>query len=504
MRRPAVAAVLLLFAAAAGCARQPRPVTTPAPPKAGASALRADLAAAFNAPAFRQAVWGVQVVSLKSGETLYAQNPVTLLMPASNMKVVTTAVTADRLGWTRTFETTLASPALVDGGVLQGDLFIVGSGDPSLGGRPGATAAVLDAWAAQLKAAGITRVAGRLIGVDDVVDDEGLGQGWAWDYLDAAYATPAGGLSFNENTVQLTFVPGAEAGASAAVLGAPAGHGLTIVGAVTTGAADSQVSVSYRRLPGSATLTVGGSVPLGRSDIVRSVAVDNPTLFTAGVVRAGLAERGVVVSGAAADADDLPEKPALTGARTLATWTSPPLAEILRVLMKVSQNLYAESMLDLLGVSKAADGAPVPGSAGGGRTAVRDTLAAWGIPPESYVMADGSGLSRYNYLSADLLVRVLTRMFREPVHQGPFLDTMPIAGVDGTIAGRMKGTPAERNARAKTGSIANARALSGFVTSADGEPIVFACIVNNFTVPQSQADAIIDRVVARLAAFRRR
>jgi D-alanyl-D-alanine carboxypeptidase/D-alanyl-D-alanine-endopeptidase (penicillin-binding protein 4) len=504
VRRP-VAAALLLLSLAPACARQPRPVTPGAapPPKPGLAALRADLAAAFRAPDFGNAVWGVSIASLQSRETLFTLNPGTFLMPASNMKVVTAAVAAERLGWTSVFKTTLVSSAPVSNGLLAGDLVIVGSGDPSLGGRPGQPAAVLDAWAAQLKAAGVTHVAGRLIGHDGVLDDQGLGQGWAWDYLAAGYATPASGLSFNENLVQLAFTPGANPGEPVAVEGRPAGHGLTIVSAVTTGPKDSETDVEYQRLPGSSAVTVTGRVPAGRTDVVRSISVDNPTQFTAGVVKAGLAERGIRIDGEAVDGDLLPEPLETASARTLATWTSPPLAEILKVLLKVSQNLYADTMLEL-GGRTTADGASKPGSAAAGRLAVAETLRAWGIEPAAYLQADGSGLSRYNYLTADLLRRVLTRMYEDPKHRGPFMDALPIAGVDGTIAGRMKGTPAENNARAKTGSIAHARSLSGFVTTADGEPLVFSILVNNFNVPQAQADAIIDRVVARLASFRRR
>jgi D-alanyl-D-alanine carboxypeptidase/D-alanyl-D-alanine-endopeptidase (penicillin-binding protein 4) len=499
-----LAVPVLLLTLAAGCARQPHPVTTPQPPKPGLTALRIDLAAAFSAPAFSHAVWGVSIKSLRTGETLYALNPGTFLMPASNMKVITAAVAAERLGWAATFDTRLVSSAAIENGVLRGDLIIVGSGDPSLGGRPGSAAAVLDSWASQLKAAGINRIAGRIIGDDNVLDDEGLGQGWAWDYLGAGYATPAGGLSFNENTVQLTFTPGAAVGDPVVVGGVPAGHGLTIVSAVVTGARDSQTNLDYRRLPGSSVLSVTGSVPLERTDVARSVSVDNPTLFTAGVVKAALGVRGIVVDGDPADLDALPVPPDLAGSRTLATWTSPPLADILKVQLKVSQNLYADTMLELVGRVPAADGSIAPGTAAAGRKAVEETLTAWGIAPGTYLLADGSGLSRYNYLTADVLVRVLTHVYQDPKHRGPYTDALPNAGVDGTIGGRMKGTRAMNNARAKTGSIANARALSGFVTTADGEPLVFSFIANNFSVPQSQADALVDRMVARLAEFRRR
>jgi serine-type D-Ala-D-Ala carboxypeptidase/endopeptidase (penicillin-binding protein 4) len=152
-------------------------------------------------------------------------------------------------------------------------------------------------------------------------------------------------------------------------------------------------------------------------------------------------------------------------------------------------------------VGRAATG--TTGSAETGRRAVQETLGSWGIAPDRYVIADGSGLSRYNYLTASVLTAVLTRMYEDSRHRTPFGDALPVAGVDGTLSSRMKGTRAENNARAKTGSIANTRALSGYVTTAEGEPLVFSMIVNNFNVPPSDADAIVDRAVVRLAGFRR-
>lgn len=494
--------VLLLTAA---CARQPRPATVPAPPpppKPGIGVLRADLAGYFRVPAFSNAIWGISIRSLSTGEVLFAMNPGTFLMPASNMKVVTASVTAERLGWDYRFETKLVSAAAIDNGTLAGDVVIVGAGDPSLGGKPGDAVTVLDAWAAQLRERGITRIAGRIVGDDNAHDDVGLGAGWAWDYLGSAYATPTSALSFGENVVTVILTPGAAAGEPAAISSRPAGHGLTIAGSVTTGAADSRPSLDFNRLPGSSVLTVSGSVPAGRAAVERLVSVDNPTLFTAGVLKAALIERGIQVDGEAVDIDAIepPAAAAPESVRTLASWTSPPLAEILKHLLKVSQNLYADTMLERVGRVDAA----TVGSVVTGRKAVQETLASWGIAPDRYIMADGSGLSRYDYLTADVLAAILTRMYGDARHRAPFSDALPIAGVDGTIGNRMKGTPAENNARAKTGSIANARALSGYVTTAEGEPLVFSMIVNNFNVPQSEADAVIDRAVARLAAFRRR
>jgi serine-type D-Ala-D-Ala carboxypeptidase/endopeptidase (penicillin-binding protein 4) len=497
-----LAALAIVLALGAGCAQQPRPATVPktVPPKRGVKALGADLGSAFGAPAFSNAVWGVVVRSLRTGETLYAQNPRTFLMPASNMKIVTMAAAADRLGWDYTFQTRVVATGTIDGvGVLHGDLVIVGSGDPSLGGRPTSGPAIVDAWADGIRAAGITSVDGRIVGDDNAFDDEGLGAGWAWDYLSAGYAAPTGALDFNENVVQIVFRPGAAVGDAVAAEIRPGASGLEVSGAARTVAANGELDLSLSRMPGGGVLRVSGTVPLGRSEVTRTVSVDNPTMFVAGSLRRALVAKGVAVSGEAVDVDTLPAAPDLAAARTLVTYQSPTLAEIGKVMLKSSQNLYADTLLKRLGAQPA--GAAATTSAG--IKAVQEVLGRWGIAQDRYVQVDGSGLSRYNYLTADVLALVLAHVAADARLRGAFADGLPIAGVDGTIASRMKGTSAQGNARAKTGSIANARALSGYVTSADGEPLVFSMIVNNFNVPQSDADAIMDRAVVRLAEFRR-
>ncbi len=500
-----LALTLLLTGLAAGCARQPATVMSPPAaaagvpaPKPGTGALQADLARLFRAPAFDHAIWGVQIQSLDTGETLFSLNPGTLLMPASNMKIVTLAAAAERLGWSHTFETTITSTAAVTDGVLAGDLVVVGSGDPSIGAR-GASTRVFEAWADALKAQGIAAIDGRIIGDDNALDDRGLGQGWAWDYLGYGYATPSGALEFNEDLVMLTIVPGASAGDPAAITARPAGNNLIIDNRLVTGVKDGEADFDYERLPGSQVLRVTGSVPAGHAEIVRGVSVDNPTAYFVSVLRAVLIARGIDVRGEAVDIDALPAPPDLSSARVLLTHTSPPLSDLGTVMLKVSQNLYADTLLKVLGRAGG-----VPGSAEAGRKVVQDVLQTWGIAPDRYVQIDGSGLSRYNYLAPDVLIAVLAHLYRDPRHRGPFTEALPIAGVDGTLAARMKGTRAENNARAKTGSIANARSLSGYVTTAEGEHLVFSIIANNFNVPPAEADVVADAAVARLAVFRRR
>jgi len=176
---------------------------------------------------------------------------------------------------------------------------------------------------------------------------------------------------------------------------------------------------------------------------------------------------------------------------------SAPLSEFARVLMKVSQNQYAETLLRTLG---AAGG----GTAAAGQKVVREVLDGWGIPQDAYVLADGSGLSRYNFLSAEMLVKILRQLSRDPRHHDAFLAPLPIGGQDGTIARRFAGTRAAGNVRAKTGSIANARALSGYVTTADGETLVFSVLANNFSQPSAVIDGATDLAIERLANFTRK
>jgi len=206
-------------------------------------------------------------------------------MPASNMKVVTMAAAAERLGWDYTFTTKVVATGPVDRGVLKGDIVVIGSGDPSLGGRPTDGPAVVEQWADQIRARGVTRVEGRIIGNDNVFDDEGLGQGWAWDYLAYGYAAPIGGLDFNENVVRLSFAPGAAPGDPVAVSAKPDGSGLAIEAAVATAAQGGDADINVTRQTGSRHLGVRGSVPAGKTDVTQAVSVENPPEFTVGAIK---------------------------------------------------------------------------------------------------------------------------------------------------------------------------------------------------------------------------
>jgi D-alanyl-D-alanine carboxypeptidase/D-alanyl-D-alanine-endopeptidase (penicillin-binding protein 4) len=494
-RRLVYSLAALLALSGAGCAGRARPTVTPA---LAVQLLQRDLDSTFNAPALDRTLWAVVVQSAESGEPIYRLNPSKLVMPASNMKIMTLSAAAERLGWDFTFETRLYATGPIAGGVLRGDLLVVGSGDPTINGRGGSPRRVFLDWAARLKAAGITAIEGRIIGDDRAFDDEPLGRGWAWDDLAAGYAAKVSALQYNEDLVSVVLQPGAVVGAPASIEIRPGGSGLTVDNAVITSEAGASGDVHVQRLPGSALLRVTGSVPLGSGETSLAASVDAPAQFFLQGLHDTLVGEGIQIGDAPVLWNQTAAPVAADPAHLLFTHRSPPLSDFAVVLMKASQNLYAETLLRALGAQTG------NGSTQAGQDAERELLTGWGVAPDAYVLADGSGLSRYNYVTADAITRVLSRMAADPRHAANFEATLPIAGKDGTLARRLKGTPAENNVQAKTGSMSNIRALSGYVTTRDGERLVFSIIANNFNVPAETIDAAVDAAVVRLAEFTRR
>lgn len=486
----AVAAAALL----AACAHTP-PALAPQHQTRAEQRLTADLDHIFGAPVMAQGLWGVEVRSLDTGRVWYARNPRTLMMPASNMKIVTLSVAAETLGWDYRFKTDLETSAPIVDGVLQGDLVVRGTGDPSINSRGGRAAALFDEWTVALQGAGITSIAGGIVGDDNAFDDDALGAGWAWDYLQYDYAAPVGALEYDEDVAQLTIRPGGRIGDPAFLELAP-GSGLRLFNRATTIGPGGPNTIDFIRHSNDSTLEVIGSLPIDAEPFDREVAVVNPTVYFARALKDALIAHGIAVRGEAVDADDIRNAPPPASRRMLVESVSPPLSEIAKVMMKASQNLYAETLLKAAG---AAGGGL--GTAEAGRVVAKGVLASWGIADGSYVELDGSGLSRYDYVSADMLVTILARMFRDPKHHDAFAATLPIAGRDGTMASRLKNTRAEANALAKTGSIANVRTVSGYIRTRDGETLAFSMLANNFTIPANAVTWMADVAIETLANY---
>jgi D-alanyl-D-alanine carboxypeptidase/D-alanyl-D-alanine-endopeptidase (penicillin-binding protein 4) len=459
--------------------------------------LRRDVAAVVSAPILSRSHWSILVKSLDRGDVVYDHNARRLVMPASNMKVVTMAATAATLGWDYRFETALESAAPIVNGMLMGDLVVRGSGDPTIGPRDGVDASTFDEWAAQLRSAGILSIDGRIVGDDDLFDDVEIGNGWSWDDLVYGYAAPVNALTYNESLVTVAASPAAAVGQPARVEVTPPHHGFIVHSQVTTSPPDTAETLDVRRDRGSAALEVTGTVPLdSKEPAAVTAAVENPTLFFVRTLRAALRARGIAVSGEAVDRDGLSATdPARLGMplRRLAVHRSRPLREIGRRFLKVSQNLYGELFVKTLGASTGS------GTTASGQQAIHQVLDGWGVPRDSYILADGSGLSRLNFVSAEAEVAVLERMYKDDALRQPFLEALPVGGQDGTLRNRLKAAWTVGRVHAKTGSISNARALSGYVKTRSGETLAFSIIANNFSLPSWRIERVIDLMVEILA-----
>lgn len=489
--RSSAAAVVLAVSLLAQSPLAQSPVAT-----SSLASLRQDIDAILAAPALERGFWGVLVRPVGRDETLYATNARKLMMPASTMKVVTLAAAAEKLGWDFTYQTRLFASGPIDGGSLHGDLIVVGSGDPSIDDWDGKATQLFADWAAQLKSAGISRIDGRIVGDDNAFDDDGLGQGWAWDDIAASFSAGVSALQFNEGSVQLRLAPGASVGAKAGVVVSPDYSGLTLSNLITTGTASSTPAIARRRFPGSSRLELRGVLPIRTRGFSETASVDNPTLYFVTALRRSLVANGIDVQGPAVDVDDLDFTPVRV-ADPLVTYQSPPLSTLATTMMRLSQNLYAETLLKTLGVN---DG---PGTAESGRTTVRAVLQSWAIDAGGLIQADGSGLSRYNFITPDTMVAILTHVGRDERLRSTFEATLPVAGRNGTLENRMRGTQAEGSARVKTGSLTGVRAMAGYVRSADGEMLAFAVFANNYQNSSGVINAACDAIIVRLASFRR-
>jgi len=452
----------------------------------------------FNSPLFNHAHWGVLVKSLRTDEIWYERNADKMFMPASNEKIITGAVSLQKLGPDFRYVTTIGHRGSIVNGILKGDLVVFGSGDPSFNFRFwDDNRAVLKKWAKQLKNKGIREITGDLIGDDNAFEDYPYGSGWPFDDFDYYYSAEIGAFQLNENYIDLEIIPPRAAGEAMKVQPSTPSRYYTIENNLQV-VPNGPNSITISRPFGTNRLMLKGQVTLGGNPLTDAITITNPTLFFMTVFKEVLEAEGIKISGSARDCDDIVDyKGKPTDVTVLVSEQSPPFSKLLAEMMKVSQNLYAETFTKTLGWQTTGIG-----SFEAGKSIVQQQLAEWGIPANTYVYADGSGLSRYNYTSPRILSNVLTQMRHSP-HWLVFWEAMPIAGIDGTIRNRMKTGAAFNNLRAKTGTIANTRSLSGYLTTADGEELVFSFMVNGHLLSSRDADRITDTAANLLAGLKR-
>jgi D-alanyl-D-alanine carboxypeptidase/D-alanyl-D-alanine-endopeptidase (penicillin-binding protein 4) len=477
-------------------------------PAPAVASLRADLDRLVQAPGWPGDRWGVLVVSLDRGDTLYAREPDVGLVPASNLKLFTSAAALYYLGPEFRYTTYLLAAGRVEDGVLRGDLVLYGTGDPTISERfHGSRLAVWRAFADTLAALGVREVQGDVVGDASYFEGLARGRGWETSYMNAAYAASASALSFGENVALLQIRPGPSPGSRPSVRVVPGGDGAVVVNEATT-VRGGGTSIRALRVSYEGPIVVRGQIGVQSGGVLRSVPVPDPALYAAAAFREVLEEAGIRVAGTARSVLRASESP-VTGRsvfapalerraplQVLAVHHSPPLREIVEVTNKKSHNLMAEQLLRTVGRVTLGEG-----TVEAGFRAVRYLLECeTGVDGSELYMDDGSGLSPLNRATPHAVVGLLSYMAASPLWE-PYWESLPEAGARDGLR-RMYKTAAERNLRAKTGTINRVSALSGYVRAANGERLAFSIISN--AVPSTwRAKRVEDAIGARLAAFQR-
>jgi len=531
---PLVPIVLLLVArllAAPGQSLQVRP-------------LADRIAEVLSAPDLARGFWGIEVVSLSSdktpgttsgiptGKTLYSQNADKLFTPASNTKLVTTAAALALIGPDYKFRTTVETTGTLDRyGRLNGDLVLVGHGDPNLSGRElpydlhtqrnDDPIQALEALADALVQKGVKFIDGDIVADDSYFAFERYGEGWSQDDLVWGDGAPVSALAINDNVVFVNILPADRPGEKAFVSVKPFADYYRLDNRIITTPAGTGRKFFVNREPGSTVLTLWGNMPLDDAGANEALAIEDPAEFAAGLFRQLLEKRGIVIYGhqrtrhtelatlstfsvnasapsrggrvddRVGDKDNGGQSRPLKSDQpiTLASYESKPLLQDIRVINKVSQNLHAEILLRLLGRER--------GNAGtveGGLEVLRGFLTKAGVPSDEYVFYDGSGLSRQNLVTPHAIVQLLRYCSTQP-WGADYKATFPVAGVDGSLTERFTSPRLKNRIMAKTGSLGGVKTLSGYATTDAGQVVAFSILSNNFNLPAKRVTDAIDELV---------
>lgn len=473
-------------------------------------------------PDVSRGFWGIEIVDLNNGRTVYSHDADKLFTPASNTKLFTTAAVLALIGPDYRFHTTLETTGTLDRyGRVSGDLVLVGRGDPNLSGRTLpynlrterklSPSKVLEDLADQLVAKGVKAIDGDVVADDSYFAFERFGEGWSQDDLVWEWGAPVSAISINDNVLFVTIMPADHPGDKAFVSIVPFAEYYHIDNRImTTPAGMGPRRIFINREPGSNQLTLWGNIPHDDAGATEALAIDDPADYAARLFKQLVEKRGITVFGrtrtrhtelaslstfsvttmaAAGGGGDATYRQAVTTPLVLSSYQSAPLGQDLRVINKVSQNLHAELMLRLLGKEKGA-----AGTIEGGLEVMRGFLSQAEIRPEEYAFFDGSGLSRQNLVTPHAVVKLLTYASKQTWGQ-LYMDTLPVGGVDGSLAERFKSAASIGRVKAKTGSLSHVNALSGYLTTMKGDHVVFSVMGNNHALTTKKALDTLDSIV---------
>jgi D-alanyl-D-alanine carboxypeptidase/D-alanyl-D-alanine-endopeptidase (penicillin-binding protein 4) len=467
--------------------------------------LQQRLTRLLDQPPFDRATWNVYAQDDR-GRVLFNRNGDRFSVPASNTKLVVSAAATVLLPADYRARTSLYANGSITNGVLQGDLILYGRGDPTWSERcytvdtlaPGgcdSTWTAVDAIADSLRAHGVRRIAGKIVGDGSYFEPQITHWNWGVYDVNWYYAAPVSGLGFHDNSIDFQVGPGPFVDAAPVISWTPDLSLFTFENRARTDPADSGMTLDFYRLPGDQHIWAAGGIPLNRTPLMQYFSVLDPNLYAARALEASLQKKGIAVEGGAASTTDSMVYRALRCCGTpLAEYRGRALPDIVFPILNSSQNWFAEMLLKTLGREVGDTGSWATGL----RVEKQFLVDSVKVDSTAFSLEDGSGLAAGNLVTPHAFVQILTYMYRHP-KRAPFLAGLPRSGQRGSLLRRFVGTPLEGRVLAKTGSIDRVNTLSGYIEKADGRVITFSIQANAHDVPTRQMLAQIDSVVVQLA-----